>query len=787
MRGGHMITARRFLATLFVMITAMFSAVQPAETAWTNDPSTNTVVSTDAVYATGQQIVSDGNGGAIIVWTDYRNGNYDIYAQRLDANGNALWTPGGVPVCTDSGQQQRPQLIADVSGGEYSGGVIIVWEDERNGPAVADVYAQKINASGVVQWTANGKAVTSASAGQQMYPQLVSDGIGGAIITWFDSRSGVHHIYAQRIDPDGDPLWNAAGVVVCNADGVQQLPVIVSDESGGAIIVWSDARDGRHDIYARKIDEDGVLQWNTWPNGAPVSSVAGRYLVVPSVAPDGVGGALVAWQDDRSGMLANYEVYAQKIRGTDGYQMWAANGVPVFSGTNTAQTLPKIAHDGSGNAVIAWTDARTGSNKVYVQKMASSNGAAQWTANGIRLSATDTVQSSPQLVSDGSGNIVVAWQDERSADYDIYAQKLNAAGAAQWTANGAVIATHVGNQTVPQLIEVSGGAIITFLDDRAAGGDNDVYAQKIDANGTLATPRYPITANASGNGAGAIVSTPAGISYSYPSTSTGSTTMDSGASITLTASASAGSTAAWTGDCTSTGGTTTEATCTITGIAAAKTVAVTFTSATVLTVSRIGTGVVTSTPPGISCGDTCSYPFAPGASVVLSAVPSAGFAFAGWGGACTGTAACTVVMNTAKSVSAFFYLPEQASASAELICPASVLKNAALNVGVKAHNQTCGVPFIFTKAKAVLIGNASGTLTGLGIYGPKQTTLTPLPAPAATCNGTVTEGVSTQVNVQVVSAVSVSLAGTTGQVTVDLMTADGRVVASGACMVPVMP
>ena len=47
----------------------------------------------DTIYSQWrQQIVSDGEGGAIIVWQDDRNGNnYDIYAQRVDVNGNALW------------------------------------------------------------------------------------------------------------------------------------------------------------------------------------------------------------------------------------------------------------------------------------------------------------------------------------------------------------------------------------------------------------------------------------------------------------------------------------------------------------------------------------------------------------------------------------------------------------------------------------------------------------------------------------------------------------------------
>ena len=93
---------------------------------------------------------------------------------------------------------------------------------------------------------------------------------------------------------------------------------------------------------------------------------------------------------------------------------------------------------------------------------------------------------------------------------------------------------------------------------------------------------------------------------------------------------------------------------------AAKSVAATFTAQPTtkytLTVAKAGTGVgtVTSNPAGINCGATCSYGFAAGTSVALSAAPASGYVFAGWSGACTGTGACTVPMNAAKNVTATF-------------------------------------------------------------------------------------------------------------------------------------
>jgi len=75
-----------------------------------------------------------------------------------------------------------------------------------------------------------------------------------------------------------------------------------------------------------------------------------------------------------------------------------------------------------------------------------------------------------------------------------------------------------------------------------------------------------------------------------------------------------------------------------------------------LTVSKTGSGTVTSNPAGISCGSTCSANYNSSTSVSLTATPDSGYTFAEWSGACTGTGACTVTMIGAKSVTATFII-----------------------------------------------------------------------------------------------------------------------------------
>ncbi len=76
-----------------------------------------------------------------------------------------------------------------------------------------------------------------------------------------------------------------------------------------------------------------------------------------------------------------------------------------------------------------------------------------------------------------------------------------------------------------------------------------------------------------------------------------------------------------------------------------------------LTVTKSGTGsgTVTSTPAGISCGSDCTENYANGTNVSLTAVAATGSTFAGWsGGVCSGTSACSVSMTAPRTVNATF-------------------------------------------------------------------------------------------------------------------------------------
>ncbi|MFW9877368.1 MAG: hypothetical protein ACFFG0_30125, partial [Candidatus Thorarchaeota archaeon] len=265
---------------------------------WLNE----TEVCTESNDQSEIQIVDDGQGGLIITWEDSR-GISDIYAQKLDSNGNILWTPGGVLVCNEEDEQHEPQLCND-----GLGGVIITWYDYRDGVVSSDIYAQRISSGGIVLWDNNG-SIVNVENNAQMKCKICSDGNGGAIITWYDFRLGIDYdIYAQKINSNGNRVWLSSGIPICIEDGFQYYPEICSDGFGGAVIAWIDTRGIDTDIYSQRIDASSNTYWTT--GGTPVTVAGGNQEDVRLI-PDNFGGAIFTWEDARG---TDKDIYSQRLK-----------------------------------------------------------------------------------------------------------------------------------------------------------------------------------------------------------------------------------------------------------------------------------------------------------------------------------------------------------------------------------------------------------------------------------------------------------------------------------------
>jgi len=422
------------------------------------------------------QVTNDGSGGAIIAWKDERSapGLFDIYAQRIDVNGNALWIQDGVVVCSSGSVQAEVQITSD-----GAGGAIVAWEDDRSGGS--EIYAQRLDGDGNTLWTANGVAIGVASysparhrvapddtggailtwehnidifarrvdsggnplwggpveicrvVNQQMLPKIIADGSGGAFITWEDHRNDPnieYEIYAQRVDANGNTLWTVNGVEVRNASTGEKNwePQIAADGAGGVVIAWEDFR-GALGIYAQRIDASGNLMWTS--GGKPVCTTS----LLPlddtlQIVADGPGGTIIVWNDSRSG---NPDIYAQKLEG-NGDPSWQINGVALCVEPGD-QTGPRLVSDGTGGAIVTWNDERSDNGDIWAQ-IVDSSGFVVWGTTGSAVCTMTGTQESPKLVQLQPGVAIATWQDGRGVDRDIYAARVNFAPVPDIKVNG---------------------------------------------------------------------------------------------------------------------------------------------------------------------------------------------------------------------------------------------------------------------------------------------------------------------------------------------------------------
>ncbi len=463
---------------------------QPPGPGWPHDPQVNLPICTAALNQESPRLISDGVGGVFIVWKDDRDDSvsydYDIYARRVDASGAAQWPADGVAICAEISSQSSPEPVSD-----GAGGAIITWQDERSGDC--NVYAQRVDEEGSAQWTADGVAICTAAA-HQLTPQVISDGAGGVIIAWYDGRGDSYDIYAQRADAEGSAQWTADGVAICTAAANQSTPHVVSDGSGGAIIAWYDRRSDSRDVYAQRVDASGAVQWAV--DGVIVATATDDQARVRLVS-DGSGGAIITWQDERGGTDAD-DIYAQRVNAS-GSEQWTSGGVAICTAASV-QDSPELASDGAGGAIITWHDERSEwLGDIYAQHV-NHWGAVQWAADGVAVCTAAHSQGAPDLVSDGAGGAVIAWVDDRNGaagNKDLYAQRVDASGAVQWIADGVAFCTADRDQRYPQLVTDGAGGAIVAWEDRRNGigvGNLDIYAQRVERNGYLGYPSASIAA-----------------------------------------------------------------------------------------------------------------------------------------------------------------------------------------------------------------------------------------------------------------------------------------------------
>jgi len=246
---------------------------------WTADLKINS----DAGVAdqASPRVVVDDEDNFYVVWEDKVNGDKDIFLAKFDLDGNTLFS--GKKINTDSSglDQYEPAIVFDKSDYFY-----ISWSDKRN--CQPDIYAQKYDKLGNVaadeNWTLGDLKINDDTLPDAWRTKSSVAYFNDSAIyfSWEDDRNENNDIYSAKFDSDGNKLWDFDLIMNNDSNSEQNAPDVVVDSMGYAITVWDDFRNDDYDIYAARYKElgfftrtnvpiivTGAKQKGTYPNGSP--------------------------------------------------------------------------------------------------------------------------------------------------------------------------------------------------------------------------------------------------------------------------------------------------------------------------------------------------------------------------------------------------------------------------------------------------------------------------------------------------------------------------------------
>ena len=448
---------------------------------WTDNPENPQLLGSGVQ----PQVKMASNGGVYFTWLT--NGDYHVYLQRLNQQGIAQFSNGGMLISDNNNASwiavYHLNLMVD-----NEDNAIITLVDQRTGPW--EVYAYKIAPDGTMLWGADGLTLSDSGI-DNISPRLAVLPDNSVVVSWSKNYSS---IVVQRISANGDLLWGD-GMAINNlmASLLSPQPIINSD--GNLLLQWISqtgpiwAADSK--LYLQKYDLDGSSIWNE-PTVAvgPVVFPMGNWLQ-QSVA-DGNNGSISAWTE----MSGNVQSAVTQHITEDGGLSWIG-GVDLSANSSNFRMSPRlVVAENSQDLIAVWNESNGSQSQrgVYAQRLDES-GNRLWGMNGTAViplnNAYDYLDLS--IVGVGEDMITAFFQQSPNMNGDIYAVRLDADGNAPWL--GEVEVTNSGNSKSDMMVEKGQGCLIIAWTE-----NGNVYAHSLREDGTLGAPEVSLTGDINGDG-----------------------------------------------------------------------------------------------------------------------------------------------------------------------------------------------------------------------------------------------------------------------------------------------
>ncbi len=456
-----------------VLVTASFGGVAFAQ--WPTDPAMPLVVADRTGPQVQPKIAKIAGGGFYISWFDSSTGGYDVYLQRLDAEGNEVWPHNGVLVA-DRGFSSTQDYGLSV---DTLGNALLAFRDDR-GPTT-EVTVAKIGLDGTLLWGADGVQVSSGGLFVAA-PRATGTSDGNAVVAWTSDAD----VKVQKLDPAGAALWGS-GLTLSPAAGSYTAADLHAAESGTAILAFTHMTGGFPSpiqLWTQKLaSADGASLWGA--GHVQVYDQAGGSLQIgnfPPFVPDGAGGAVFAWYTSTPSLQCR----VQRVL-ANGSEAFAHQGVEVSTNAARIRVSPSAAFNPVSQEIfVAWREQNLNQSQsgLYAQKLDVS-GLRQWTDNGselIVISGDEITDVTTLAIANGAQ---VGWVQSPSFGNDpAYAIRIDGNGDPVWTPAVTELCT-LPTQT-SDLVGVTGSeGFAAYAWSDGDTGVADIFAANLNDDGSL--------------------------------------------------------------------------------------------------------------------------------------------------------------------------------------------------------------------------------------------------------------------------------------------------------------
>ena len=461
-------------------LVALLLVAAPALAQWSDDPAQNLVVADRPDGQAQPKLVPTPDGGFYVSW--FGGSGFDVFLQRLDADGQAQWEDGGIRIADRSFSSTEDYgLSVDAEGNALL--VFRFYDDEERAQAVAS----RISPAGELLWGDPG-VFASADPSAAASPRIAGTSDGGAVVAWTSYDTG--SLVLQKLDAEGALQWGSDGVSLDPPSGTFFIADLHADAEGNVIISGS-AQPSFFDrpLWAQKLDADGAPLWGADPvkvfDGSDGALQIGNF---PPFVTDGAGGAVFAWYQVGAGPI---QARVQHVL-ADGSLAFPQNGVDVATSGGRQRSGPAAAFDQTtGDIYVAWVEEQPNSPNptlygVFAQRIDAA-GTRQWGDAGREVSPLGNAQTSQVSTLPVPGGAIFAWaSDSYPNPMRIDAARLDADGEFAWAGDIVPLKTAATtNSRMEGALSTLGFAAYVWSDGPSDIASEAVKAQNVSFAGAL--------------------------------------------------------------------------------------------------------------------------------------------------------------------------------------------------------------------------------------------------------------------------------------------------------------